>query len=589
MPRIEVGDTFGGYEIEAVIGRGGMGVVYRAEQPQLGRQVAIKVIAPEHATNPVFQERFRRESRLAASIEHPNAIPIYEAGVADDDTMYLVMRYVDGIDLSTLISRDGPLDPSRAAKIVDGVAGALDEAHAAGLVHRDVKPGNVLIASSRGRERAMLTDFGLTKLATEQDGVTATGNWVGTIDYASPEQIRGRRLDARSDVYALGCVMYCALTGRVPFERETDVAKLYAHANDEPQPPGALRPGVPPEIDQAVMRALAKDPEDRFPSAGDFGRATLAAMTGVAVIEPERTVATGEAAPGSDEIVVPPTRDATPAAAAPADPGATEAVAPPEAPAPIADVPPPETPAPTAGVPPPAATPPGEPVPAAAGEPTPPGGETAVLKKPQKRRPHPLLVLAALAVLAVGGAFATGIVGGSGGEGGSGQEGGGGAGGGGGGGGGALEFDRVSFDGFSAEVPADSSEPSVETPGPNLTGTRVTALDDEVGILFLNEPGAPPLERAQNTAQSQSEEPGFKQLSAPEATDLGGSEGAEFSYSFDDDPEFESANVYVVFPDASAPDGTTYRVRVSTPADGGEPEQVLEEIARRAAETLKPA
>jgi hypothetical protein len=555
MPRIEVGDTFGGYVIEAVVGRGGMGVVYRAEQPQLGRQVAIKVIAPEHASNPVFQERFRRESRLAASIEHPNAIPIYEAGVADDDTMYLVMRYVDGIDLSTLISRDGPLDPSRAGKIVDGVAGALDEAHAAGLVHRDVKPGNVLIASSRGRERAMLTDFGLTKLATEQDGVTATGNWVGTIDYASPEQIRGRKLDARSDVYALGCVMYCALTGHVPFERETDVAKLYAHANDEPQPPSAHRPGVPPEIDQAVMRALAKDPEDRFPSAGDFGRATLAAMTGVAVIEPERTVATGEAAPGSDEIAVPPTRDATPPQA------------------PTVGVPPPEPPS---AEPPTAAVPPPEPDAA-------PVGETAQLRKPEKRRINPLLVLAAVAVLVVGGAFATGIIGGSGEEGGGGQ----GSGGGGGGAGGALEFEQTSFDGFSAEVPADSSQSSVETPGPNLTGTRVTALDDNVGILFLNEPAKPPLERAQSTEESQSQEPGFKQLSAPAATDLGGSEGAEFSYSFDDDPEFTSANVFVVYPDVSAPGDSTYRVRVSTPADGGEPDEVIEEIARRAGESLE--
>jgi hypothetical protein len=584
MPRIQVGDTFGGYEIEAVIGRGGMGVVYRAEQPQLGRQVAIKVIAPEHAANPVFQERFRRESRLAASIEHPNAIPIYEAGVVEDETMYLVMRYVDGIDLSTLISRDGPLDPSRAARIVDGVAGALDEAHAAGLVHRDVKPGNVLIASSRGRERALLTDFGLTKLATEQSGVTATGNWVGTIDYASPEQIRGRRLDARSDVYALGCVMFCALTGRVPFERETDVAKLYAHANDQPPPPSALRPGIPPELDEAVMRALAKDPEDRYPSAGDFGRATTAGMTGAAIVAPERTVATGAAAPGSDEIVVPPTRDATPPASAPVEPAATEAVAPP---APPAAATPPETP--TADVPPPEAPAPAEAAPPAASEP--PGGETAVLKQPKKRRINPLLVLAAVAVLAVGGAFAFGLVGGSdeSGGGGSDESGGGGAQGGGGDGGGAIEFKSESFGDFTAEVPADSGKPSVESPGPDLTGTRVTALDDNVGILFLNEPAGAPLERAQSTEQSQSEEPGYARLVPPQATDIAGSDGAEFSYSFDDDPEFGSADVYVFFPDVSDSEGRTYRVRVSTPADGGEPADVLEEIGRRAAESLEPS
>ena len=584
MARIQVGDDFGGYQIEAVIGRGGMGVVYRAEQPELGRQVAIKVIAPEHAANPVFQERFRRESRLAASIEHPNAIPIYEAGVVDDETMYLVMRYVDGIDLSTLISRDGPLDPSRAARIVEGVAGALDEAHAAGLVHRDVKPGNVLISASRGRERGLLTDFGLTKLATEQDGVTATGNWVGTIDYASPEQIRGRKLDARSDVYALGCVMFCALTGRVPFERETDVAKLYAHANDEPSLPSELRPGVPPELDEAVMRALAKDPEDRYPSAGDLGRAVTAGMTGAVISAPERTVATGEAAPGSDEIVVPPTRDATPPASAPVEPAATEAVAPPTPPAtPTADVPPPHAPSgapPTADLPPPE-----EPMPAAAREPSTSRGDTAQLKTTKKRRINPLLALAVLAVAAIGGAFAFGLVGGSDDSGGGGTGGGGAAQGG--GGGGAIEFKNEQLGAFSAEVPSDSSKPVEQQMSADQTATRVTALDDNIGILFLNEPAGAPLDRASATAESQSTEPGYEELTAPQATEIGGSEGAELFYSFDKDPIFESASVYVVFPDVSASDGSTYRVRVSTPADGGEPEATLEEIARRAAGTLE--
>src|SRR5215207_6525682 len=226
---IKIGTIFAGYRIEGVLGRGGMGVVYLAEQPELGRRVAIKVIAPALASDPDYLERFRRESRLAAAIEHPNAIPIYEAGVADADMPYLVMRYVEGEDLSSLLRREGRLDTKRAAAIVDQIAGALDEAHARGLVHRDVKPANVIVESRRGTEHAYLTDFGLTREMDASSGVTATGRWVGTIDYASPEQIKGRPVDARCDVYALGCVLFTTLTGRLPFERDEDVAKLYAH------------------------------------------------------------------------------------------------------------------------------------------------------------------------------------------------------------------------------------------------------------------------------------------------------------------------------------------------------------------------
>jgi serine/threonine protein kinase len=197
---IKIGTIFAGYRIEGVLGRGGMGVVYLAEQPELGRRVAIKVIAPALASDPDYLERFSRESRLAAAIEHPNAIPIYEAGVVDDEMPYLVMRYVEGEDLSSLLRREGKLDPRRAAAIVDQIAGALDEAHARGLVHRDVKPANVIVESRRGTEHAYLTDFGLTREMDASSGVTATGRWVGTIDYASPEQIKGGPVDARCDV-----------------------------------------------------------------------------------------------------------------------------------------------------------------------------------------------------------------------------------------------------------------------------------------------------------------------------------------------------------------------------------------------------
>jgi hypothetical protein len=187
---------------------------------------------------------------------------------------------------------------------VEQVSGALDEAHAAGLVHRDVKPGNVIVEERRGGEQAYLTDFGLTKQMDATSGVTATGRWVGTIDYAAPEQIKAGHVDARSDVYALGCVLFIALTGKLPFEREADVAKLYAHINDQPPAPSSVAEGVPPQLDAVVGRALEKNPEERFPSAGDLGRAALAAATRTAVAEPERSVATGEAAPSA--VAAPP-------------------------------------------------------------------------------------------------------------------------------------------------------------------------------------------------------------------------------------------------------------------------------------------
>jgi len=314
-PRI--GSVIAGYRIEASIGRGGAGVVYRAEQLRLGRRVAIKLIAPELGEDPGFRERFERESRLAASIEHPNLIPVYEADEADG-LLYLVMRYIPGTDLRRLIGDEGRLDPTRAAELVGQVAAALDAAHARGLVHRDVKPANVLIASVGGREHVYLTDFGLTKHLTSQAALTSTGEWLGTIDYAAPEQIQGGMLDARTDVYALGCVLDQAVTGQVPYIRDSDMAKMYAHLSEPPPSPTAVAPGLPVELDEVIARAMAKDPEGRYPSAGDLGRAALAAVERRAPAEPERIVARGEAAP---------------------------AIAPPPAPPPAATAPPPTPPA----------------------------------------------------------------------------------------------------------------------------------------------------------------------------------------------------------------------------------------------------
>jgi YVTN family beta-propeller protein len=291
-----VGSRLGSYVVEGVVGRGGMGVVYRATQERLGRTVAIKVIAPDLARDPDFRRRFDRESELAASIEHPNAVPIYEAGEGPDGNLYIAMRLIEGPDLGGLLSQEQWLEAPRAVSLIEQVAGALDAAHSRGLVHRDVKPSNVLIGDAGGRDWAYLTDFGLTKAVTDASELTGSGQWVGTLDYASPEQIQGSPVDARSDVYSLGCVLYEAVSGQVPFERDDKVARLYAHLNDPPPRLSEQVPDAPAALDGVIDRALAKDPADRYPSAGDLARAATAAVAGTAVTEPERTVAAGEAA-----------------------------------------------------------------------------------------------------------------------------------------------------------------------------------------------------------------------------------------------------------------------------------------------------
>ena len=296
MTDLAPGSVLGGYRIEEVIGHGGMGVVYRATQLRLSRTVAVKVIMPALAGDPEFRERFERESRLAASIDHNHVVPVYEAGEVDG-LLYIAMRYVEGRDLRSLIEAEGPLDPARAGRIMAQIATALDAAHQRGLVHRDVKPGNILVAGSGADEHAYLTDFGLTK-KTSEAGLTKTGQWVGTLDYAAPEQINNQPIDARTDVYALGCVLYQAVTGQVPYVRDSDVAKMYAHLHDPAPPATEVRPDLPGSVDVVVARAMAKAPGDRFPSAGDLGRAAVAAAIGTAP-PPERSVAAGAAAPGA--------------------------------------------------------------------------------------------------------------------------------------------------------------------------------------------------------------------------------------------------------------------------------------------------
>ena len=292
MRELRPGTLFAGHRIEALVGRGGMGVVYRAMQVTLERTVALKVIAPDLLQDERTRGRFLQECRLAASIDHPHVIPIYDAG-EEEGVPYLAMRYVSGDDGRTLVRREGPLPTARAAAIVSQVAGALDAAHAAGLVHRDVKPANVLLGAD---DHAYLSDFGLTRRVRSMSSGMHRDSWVGTLDYVAPEQIRGGKVDARADVYALGGALFFLLTADVPFPREDDEAKLWAHLTEPPPAASSRIPGVAAEFDHVIRRALAKSPGARYPSAGDLGRAAEAAAAGVPVAEPERSVARGAAA-----------------------------------------------------------------------------------------------------------------------------------------------------------------------------------------------------------------------------------------------------------------------------------------------------
>jgi len=320
MPDLKPGTTFAGHRIEAIAGRGGMGTVYRATHLALDHVVALKVIAADLAADDAFRERFRSESRIAVSLRHPNVVPIHHAG-EEDGLLFVTMDLIDGPDLRRMLVANGTLPANRAIEIIRQVASALDVAHSRGLVHRDIKPGNILVESNSG-DHAYLTDFGLAKRfdqATEAGSLTRTGAFVGTLDYVAPEQIRGERVDARTDVYALGCVMYEAISGRAPFaDREENVAKIYAHLQDEP-------PWLPGEadgaLDEVIARALAKEPGDRYPSAGDLARAAAAAIEGGEVLRSaERSVATGKAAPETGEPDAPPIDDTLEAAAAAAVP-----------------------------------------------------------------------------------------------------------------------------------------------------------------------------------------------------------------------------------------------------------------------------
>ncbi|MFJ8622488.1 serine/threonine-protein kinase [Kitasatospora sp. NPDC093550] len=272
LPAGLVGRKVAGYRLESEIGRGGMAVVYRAKDLRLGRTVAVKLLAPELARNEVFRQRFMLESEAAAAIDHPHIIPVFQAG-EHDGILFIAMRYVEGGDLRSLINRGGPFAVERTTRLALQIASALDAAHDHDLVHRDVKPGNVLVAAgtdSEHPEHLYLADFGLTKKSLSLSGLTSVGQIVGTLDYAAPEQISGRPLDGRCDQYSLGCVVFEMLAGAPPFRRESDLALLWAHLNDPPPALDEHRTDLPSAVAAVVARALAKTPEQRYASCLQF-------------------------------------------------------------------------------------------------------------------------------------------------------------------------------------------------------------------------------------------------------------------------------------------------------------------------------
>jgi serine/threonine protein kinase len=274
-----IGVRLGQYRLERRLGGGGMAVVYLARDERLDRPVALKVLAPVLAEDEAFRKRFIRESRAAAAVEDPHIIPVFEAGEADG-MLYIAMRYVPGGDVRTMVRRDGPLPPGRAAAVIAQMASALDAAHAAGLVHRDVKPANMLVDRRSSRsDHVYLADFGLSqKRLAASAGLTGTGQFVGTLDYSAPEQIRGRPADGRTDQYALACAAFELMTGAPPFHHEEATAVMYAHLSEPPPPVTSRRPGLPPAVDQVVARALAKVPADRYASCQEFADALLQAL-----------------------------------------------------------------------------------------------------------------------------------------------------------------------------------------------------------------------------------------------------------------------------------------------------------------------
>jgi serine/threonine protein kinase len=293
---LHAGSVLGDYRLEALLACGGMGVVYTARQVSVDRRVALKVIAPALAEDESLRRRFERESRVAIEIEHPNIVPVYATGAAEG-LLFIAMRYIDGRDLRRVVDAESPMSPKRVLALLEQIASGLDAAHRKGLVHRDVKPANVMVERlGADREHCYVLDFGLAK-QSGSGGLTRTGGWVGTLDYVAPEQVLGKEVDARTDVYALGATFFHMVTGQPPYAMRDDGAKLYAHVNARVPRVTDIRAELPAAVDDVIARALAKEPGKRYPSAGDFARAAHGAITGSPLSAFEQSVATGEAAP----------------------------------------------------------------------------------------------------------------------------------------------------------------------------------------------------------------------------------------------------------------------------------------------------
>jgi len=273
-----VGSLVAGYRLESQIGAGGMAVVFRARDERLGRRVALKLLTPAMAGDHEFRRRFIAESRAAAAVDDPHIIPVYEAGEASG-VLFIAMRFVQGGDLRLVLHREGPLASGRAAEFISPVASALDAAHGAGLVHRDVKPANILVDTRSGRpDHVYLSDFGVSKGAISSVALTGAGQFLGTPGYSAPEQIQGWTVDGRTDQYALACVAYQLLAGVAPFERDQGMAVLLAHLSQPPPPLSSRRPDLAAAVDAVLAKGLAKVPEKRYESCRDFADALREAL-----------------------------------------------------------------------------------------------------------------------------------------------------------------------------------------------------------------------------------------------------------------------------------------------------------------------
>ena len=409
MPKMPlVGEEFAGYRLVSVLGRGGMSVVFQAENPRLGNVIALKVLDPSLAGDDIFRTRFLEESRIAASMNHPNVIPIHDMG-SSDGLLYIAMRCVTGTDLRQMLKKRGRLQPDTSVFLLEQAARALDAAHRRGLVHRDVKPGNLLV--ERGNEgsdpdHVYLVDFGISKHLGGRTGLTSSGQFLGTIDYVAPEQIRGISVLGLADQYSLGCVLYECLTGRVPFEKDLDAAIIWAHVEEAPAMPTVLRPDLPPAIDDVFFRVLAKSPGDRYESCKEFMAAARQALGHMADLPSPggspRSLRTGSL-PGSLPGPLPGSLPAESAAAYQADLYApqTRANPPVELTHDSANA----SWAPTASWSPVAGAPPLPP----AGQRVPPGSTGSPggkRRSPHRKRGHGWLVAAAALVLAAGGVAA---------------------------------------------------------------------------------------------------------------------------------------------------------------------------------------